>query len=308
MALNERWHILGAGAMGCIFADYLAQSRRDPVLLLRNQSNSDSDASAQQITIERSGQRHHRVVKTSACEAPQPISHLLITTKAYDVLDAVSSVASRLTPDAQLVLLVNGLGLREALLANHPDLQLYMATTTEGAYRLDQYRVKHAGIGITRLGKPDHDQPPTWFKSWPGGAAHCQWESDIESALWQKLAINCAINPLTAINRCHNGQLTSTDNLTEKVRHLCREIALVSRAAGYAEIADSLYERVCEVIRTTAENRSSMLQDVLAGRRTEAQYISGHLQKIARQHSIATPRHDALYEKLREYDSSAYLS
>ena len=72
----------------------------------------------------------------------------------------------------------------------------------------------------------------------------------------------------------------------------------VSAAAGYAAVTKDLYEQVAEVIRVTKDNRSSMLQDVTAGRGTEIEYITGHLLRVAKSHGIAVAENAALYRRI----------
>jgi 2-dehydropantoate 2-reductase len=57
-------------------------------------------------------------------------------------------------------------------------------------------------------------------------------------------------------------------------------------------------QAVTEVIAGTANNRSSMLQDVQGGHRTEIDYITGYLLAVARRHSIAAPGNQSLLERV----------
>jgi len=82
------------------------------------------------------------------------------------------------------------------------------------------------------------------------------------------------------------------------VATLCGEIMKVSAAAGFGAITADLPLQVARVIHDTAQNRSSMLQDVLAGRETEIDYISGYLLKTARQHGVGAPHNEALYRSI----------
>ena len=122
---------------------------------------------------------------------------------------------------------------------------------------------------------------------------------DTALPVWEKLAVNCAINPLTAVHDCRNGELLSRPELAREVDALCNEIARVSEAAEFAPIAAGLRARVEEVIRNTASNHSSMLQDCRAGRTTEINYITGQLLRVADLHGIAAPRNRSLLEQVK---------
>ena len=98
---------------------------------------------------------------------------------------------------------------------------------------------------------------------------------------------------------CRNGELLSRPELAREVDALCNEIARVSEAAEFAPIAAGLRARVEEVIRNTASNHSSMLQDCRAGRTTEIDYITGQLLRVADLHGIAAPCNRSLLEQVK---------
>ncbi len=290
------WHILGAGAIGCLFATALQRGGLAVTLMLRQHCEQA------QIVLEEDGTVTTLVFATSCPEDPAPISHLLVTTKAQDVRAAVMSVAHRLDANSQVLLLANGLGFADELRRDLPQLDYYLGSTTEGAYRLGQRHICHAGRGFTRIGRPGCISAPRWFQYWSSAIQPGKWDNDIERALWLKLAINCAINPLTALYRCCNGELAQPD-LDLQVRMLCEEIAPVSAAAGYPISSAELYRQVQAVIAATAANRSSMLQDIVAGRPTEIDYITGYLVAQARRYGIAVPANEDLMKKVAELAS-----
>lgn len=229
-----------------------------------------------------------------------PISHLLVTTKAYDVGDALAGIAHRLTDGATIVLLVNGMGLAETVRAHYPAARLLCATTTEGAYRLGPRHIRYAGQGDTRVGGAD--APPTWFDDFSRRVPRCRWDDDIDSALWDKLAVNCVINPLTALHHCNNGELARRPALRDAVETLVSEVAQVSYAAGFTRTAQTIGETAAAVIAATAANRSSMLQDIDRGRRTEIDYITGYLLRVADRYGIPAKHNAALYEEVKALD------
>jgi 2-dehydropantoate 2-reductase len=289
---------LGAGSIGCLFASALHRAGCDTTLILRDEKITGGRGStAVRITA------HKNII-----ESPLPIStpadaeyvsHLLVTTKAYDAGAALASIAHRLDENSHILVLVNGMGVLPELEAAHPGLKFYAATTTEGAFRRSRWEIVHAGTGITKIGRGTDKKIPAWFEDWSKLSVACVWEQDIEAALWQKLAVNCAINPMTALFRCNNGQLLARGDLAGQLAALCDEISTTSAAAGQTATADGLYRRVVNVIENTADNRSSMLQDVLAGRSTEIEYISGYLVGVARRLQVPAPLNEDLLIRIR---------
>ena len=290
--------------MGCLFASALPRAGLITTVLTKEQHTGLSIHPTTTLAIEDQSSCHESTLPTSNNGYHGYISHLLVTTKAYDVRSALAQVAHRLDPDSHILLLINGLGFLEELQADHPSLQFVCAITTEGAYRIDRRHIFHAGRGLTRLGQPGLQQSPPWFEEWSHIALASTWESDIETALWQKLAINCAINPLTALHRCPNGDLINQPGLAEELSQLVTEISRISVANGFSDIAATLAEKVRDVISGTSSNQSSMLQDILAGRRTEIDYLSGHLLARAKLLNIEAPLTTNLVAKIKKLDGS----
>lgn len=291
------WYVLGAGAMGCLYAHALQRSGSRVALVLRRAA-----AGCVPLVVEQDGARSEILVDAIAPDSPARISHLLVTTKAYDVRTAVASVAPLLREHCALLLLVNGMGLAEQLAADWPHLDIYCGTSTEGAYTVGARHIVHAGRGETRIGRQAQREPAPWFGLWARAIDPCVWDADITTALWSKLAVNCVINPLTAVHGCRNGELASRRDLVAQVTALCEEVAGISRAAGFATVAASLASTVAAVIAGTADNRSSMLQDVINGRQTEIDYITGYLLQVAARLGIDAPHNLALLETIKSRD------
>lgn len=292
--MPAHWHILGAGAMGCLFAQALHSQGARITLILR-----DAPAAQVPIVIERGNAKLDCLLDAVTAPSCGPIENLLVTTKAYDVAQAVDSIKDQLGANSTLLLMVNGMGLAEQLRASLPNQQIACGTSTEGAYRIDTpytphaRHICHAGRGVTRIGLQGTAQAPSWFSPWQEALPPCHWDADIETALWSKLAINCVINPLSAVHRCRNGELAQP-KYAQDIAQLCKEVGQVSYATGRTRTAQTIAQSVAEVIAGTAENQSSMLQDLLHGRPTEIDHINGYLINVANTHGIAAPRSRAL--------------
>lgn len=282
--------------MGCLFSQQLMAAGCSVTLLQRSEPQS-GPVTLRVEDLERVSKNYP--IKLSAATAEGSVERLLVTTKAADIEPALQSMRHRLLDSTDIILAANGMGFAERVAGMLPANRLYCCTTTEAAHRITGLHIRHAGHGLTRIGSFRGGEPPPWFSDWLDAPLACQWEPDIAGALWQKLAVNCAINPLTAKHRCLNGELAKDSALQRQVERLCDEIVAVSRARGNKHTAEKVHEDVAAVIAATAANRSSMLQDVEAGRRTEVDYITGYLVSEANRLGIAVPANLSLLNEVK---------
>ncbi|PLW70347.1 ketopantoate reductase family protein [Pseudohalioglobus lutimaris] len=294
----HHWHVLGAGAMGCLFGQQLMAAGCTVTLLQRSAPKKNTGT----LCVEAEGIHRHFPVQVAAADAAGDVDLLLVATKAPDIANALFAMRHRLRTSTDIVIAANGMGFVAAVEAMLPENRLFCCTTTEGAYRVQPLHIHHAGRGLTRIGSLDGGGPPAWFEAWLDTPLHCQWEQDINAVRWEKLAVNCAINPLTAINRCKNGTLATSETLREQVTRLCDEIAAVSSARGNTHTASIVHAAVAEVIAGTATNRSSMLQDIEAGRPTEIDFITGYLIAEAARLGVDVPANQALLNEVKALD------
>ncbi|AHJ75007.1 2-dehydropantoate 2-reductase [Kosakonia sacchari] len=224
---------------------------------------------------------------------------LLVTLKAWQVSDAVKGLAATLSPSTPVLLIHNGMGTVEELkaLAN----PLLIGTTTHAARR-DGNVIVHVASGTTHIGPARQQDGEFSYLAdiLQDVLPDVAWHNTIRPALWRKLAVNCVINPLTALHDCKNGDLRAFPEEIQKVTH---EVAAVIEREGHHISADDLLSYVNQIIENTAENISSMLQDVRAMRHTECDYITGYLLRRARAHGIAVPENARLYEMIKRKES-----
>ncbi|MEX6502320.1 putative 2-dehydropantoate 2-reductase [Pseudomonas zhanjiangensis] len=289
------WHVLGAGSLGSLWAVRLARAGLPVRLILRNAERLASYEQAGGLTLVEPEHSQLYPLDAQTVAAPEPIERLLLACKAYDAEAAITELAPRLAPGAELILLQNGLGSQDAVAARVPQARCIFASSTEGAFREGDWRVVFAGHGHTWLGDPQNLAAPPWLTELEhAGIAH-DWSLDILGRLWRKLALNCAINPLTVLHDCRNGGLAEHP---AEVATLCAELVELLTTCGQADAAKGLEQEVRRVIQATAANYSSMHQDVAQGRRTEIGYLLGHACATARRHRLSLPHLEALHGRL----------
>ncbi len=299
-------HILGAGAIGTLFAAELARAGADITLLLRDAGSLEQLQRQGGIDIERDGLRE--IVTVDAVTAGRldgPIDTLLVCTKAQQTAAAIAPFADHLTPDSTLLLLQNGMGVRDELAARYPALTWLQGLVTEGAFLRDRFSVVHAARGETLIGgfdQPAQRRAEQFAAQWSALSPSLPLRAvpDIARRQWLKLAANCVVNPLTALHRCRNGELLNLPDIATTVATLCDELAAVASADGVPLDSVELQHNAFAVIRTTAANRSSMLQDIEQGRGSEIDYINGHVVRRGDHHGIDCPLQRTLWQMVRQ--------
>ncbi|WP_051216366.1 ketopantoate reductase family protein [Ferrimonas futtsuensis] len=287
--------LVGGGAIGQLMAGLMAQQGIEVVIIGR--PGCDCGVREHRLTTLEGDTFRHRVRHLTP-EAMPPCRALLITTKAYQVQEAVTPLLPRLSSQTPIVLLHNGLGPQQALARRFPEHNWWAGTLTDGGLRQGQDAVTHTGLGQRFAG------PLLRQDALPDALAAIGFELDarIELRLWHKLAVNALINPLTALHRCPNGELTRAEFLPTLTR-LSEELAEVAASQGVSMEADEVLALGLKVARATAKNRSSMLTDVDAGRQTEIEAISGFVVALADKAGIEAPTHRDNLDRVKALQS-----
>lgn len=293
--MSTTWHVLGAGSLGTLWATRLARAGLPVRLILRDAARLRAYQAAGGLTLVEQGQSSLLAIPGETSNSSAPIQRLLLACKAYDAEAAVASIAQRLAPGAELILLQNGLGSQDAVAARVPQARCIAASSTEGAFRDGDWRVVFAGHGYTWLGDSGHPTPPIWLDELAASGIPHEWSTQILTRLWRKLALNCAINPLTVLHDCRNGGLQQHQC---EVATLCAELSELLQCCGQPAAAENLQQEVERVILATAANYSSMHQDVSNGRRTEISYLLGYACEAAARHRLQLPHLQQLQQRL----------
>lgn len=268
------------------------------------QGRLDHDATSFSVDFRRSQQNFPLQLSRRPREVKR-FNIILMCVKAFDAVAACQQWLPLLADDGCLVLCHNGMGTTDAVAAMLGESQqLWVASTTHGALKSGAHRLVHTGVGQSKLGPANRSAhhafaaPPHGFiDAIDAALGPIELSQDINAVLWQKLLVNSVINPLTALFDCQNGDLLATEH-ADVVSRLTAEAVAVAQADGVVTSHPQAVEMIRTVMQRTAENYSSMQQDVAQKRRTELAAITGYVLARANVHAIATPTHQQLYEQL----------
>ena len=329
---EHRIAIVGAGALGLLLGGRLAEAGVPAVLATRTEEQAER-LRREGIAL-RDGQSG--AVRRIAAAA-EPIGRMpsgaeslvVLTVKQTAIGPQLLSALARISrADAAVAAFQNGIGHLEKLAGALPGRTLLAAVTTEAALRTGDCAVSHTGRGRTWIGPAPLDEADARSAAEargpaPGAGADTEAESPmpeaarrLETALKQagfsvilsnrlkermmrKLLVNAVVNPLTALLRVANGELLAAPERVALARALFDETVRVLSRWGLPSDPDPLWDELQAVCASTAHNRSSMLQDVLAGRPVEIDAINGEIVRLAGRAGEAAPWNEAVTALLK---------
>ncbi|GIW40900.1 MAG: 2-dehydropantoate 2-reductase [Candidatus Binatia bacterium] len=304
--------VAGAGALGSVFGALL-RLRGHEVALLGRKPHLDA--------VERQGLfvdgiwGEHRAQGFSCFADPGAIDGdfdlVLVTVKSFDTERIADEVATRLRAQGFAVSLQNGLGNVETL-----ERRFGPERTLGGRVIFGAEVVKPGHVRVTVYAEPvllgawEPGRFPSrdtaarrWAEEFAKSGIPCEYTENLRTAIWAKVFYNAALNPLGALLGVPYGALAESEATRGFMDHVIDEAYAVARAEGiplpwpdagaYREL---FYSRL---VPSTYDHRSSMLQDLERGRRTEIEAINGAVWRLAERHGMAAPYNEALTRLVR---------
>jgi len=292
--------IVGLGAVGSALLYRFLRSSMDAVAVVRSRSIDRVSRGLRLVDVDGSLHEVHprTVIPFERLEEVglDSVEVVFVCTKVYDLAPVLEKL-SRVSSPACVVTVQNGFDPHGEALKLFGQRAVH-AVTTIAATRLDDSTVRVHSWGRfvvgSRLGTTVCVERVAQVLDRAG--FEVQTVSDIDGWIWRKLAINACINPLTALLRVRNGALR-----LEPLYTLCRDIVVevieVAKRLGI-DIGD-VVDELDRVLSETSGNLSSMLQDVLRGRRTEIDWICGAVTRLGKEVGLRTPLNEALWRLVK---------
>jgi 2-dehydropantoate 2-reductase len=282
--------LLGCGALGGLVGARLARSGNE-IQILQRPGSTLKRLRAQGLALDDAGTVRTWPVRAEADPSQlEPARLVLVTVKSYVTADVAPLLTDLLDDDGLVLTLQNGLGNAEQLACIVGTERVAAASCTYGAYRDGEGMVHVGGEGEIRFG------PMRPGKDWTvieellnGSGLKATFVYDPRPDLWSKLVANAAINPVSALIRRENGHILACAETSRLAKTLTMEACRVARAEGMPFGEGEMWPKVRLIIQGTSHNKSSMLQDILAGRPTEIEAISGEVLRRGRAFDLILP-------------------
>jgi 2-dehydropantoate 2-reductase len=236
--------------------------------------------------------------------APTPADLILVTVKSHHLCEAMDVLAAFMAPHTQILPLLNGIEARPRLAERFGEARvLYGLVFCNSAMRTGRC-VRQDGAARIVFGEAHNPVPPAArVRSVADFFAQCgidaEVPADMQAALWRKFILNTGLNQAEAIYRLTHGALRGHAEAISFAIGLMDEAAAIAAAVGIPHAQQLAEEALHAFAVLSPEGKSSMLQDIEAGRPPEIDLFAGTIVRLGRQYGIPTPLNGDVLRRLQ---------
>lgn len=294
--------VLGSGAMGSLFGGLLTEAGNDVTLVdIRADHVEAMDEDGLAISTPDGDGRTVEVNATTDATTVEGVDLAIVFVKSIHTESAVADAAPVLGDDVDVLTAQNGLGNAEVIAEAVPEERVIGGVTSQAAVLEGPGRVTHTGQGPTSIGRyfVDNDETVRRIAGQLTAAGIETAVTDaVRDAVWEKVLVNLGINAATALARVRNGLIAETEPGRDLVEAAVTEGRAVAGAEGRTVRSD-IIEHALRIAEETAANKSSMRQDLEAGRATEIGTLNGEIVRRAGRHGLEAPANRTLTRLVR---------
>jgi 2-dehydropantoate 2-reductase len=308
--------VLGAGAIGGLLGAHLARAGQQVTLIARGRHLEAMRSRGLTVVQPDGASFHTHPALTDDLAEAAAADVTFVTVKAH----SLPALASELGGSSTLVFTQNGIpwwylaasGRRlesvdpGGAIAACVDLRRVIGCIAYPAAEVTEPGViRHLEGNRFSLSEPDGSRTERVLelsRALTGAGFKAPVQARMEHEIWVKLVGNATLNPVSALTRATLGQLLEDPPTRELVRELMLEVEAVAAGAGVR--LDVSVERRLEGARRAGDHRTSMLQDVEAGRPLEVEALVGSVVELGEQLGVPVPALKVVYRLSRQLDRS----
>ncbi len=226
---------------------------------------------------------------------------IIIATKYDGLLDVIENIKNFVQEDTVIMALLNGVTSEKIITQTYGrDKLLYSYFIGHSAIRNGR-NVIHDDVNTIVYGSEnsaDFENVQRVKEYFERVGINYKIPDDIIHSLWLKFMLNVAANQTTAILRLTFGEMLENDKCMEFAVNLMKEVQLIAKAEGVKNTDIMIEETIENLNKMIPEGKTSMLQDVEAGRKTEVEMFAGTIIKLGLEYGIATPYNKIIKEMI----------
>ncbi len=291
--------VLGAGALGGFYASRFFLAPGFSVAFAASGERGD--------LLRKTGVRVNGATYPLAVIDPQnadePADLIVVALKHHQLAEALPELTPFVGPDTVILSVMNGLDSEEIIGALYGQEKVLpcIAVGIDGVRQGAEITVANAGRLI--FGEAENAVPgPRVLRAQEAlSRAGLAWETpvDMMRMLWWKFMINVGVNQASAVLRAPYGVFQKSADARAVMAELMLEVIALAQKAGVRVTTDDLTTWEGVLHSLSPEGKTSMLQDVEAGRKTEVEIFAGKVVSLGKRYGVATPANRMMLHLIR---------
>ena len=291
--------VIGAGAMGSIYASFLAQSNND-VLAIDLWEDHINAINTNGLRVSGfSGDKTVKNIKVSKdINDAKGYGLFIIATKAAGVGPVASKLSKIVSKDSIILTIQNGLGAGERIASFMPSENILLGVAQGfGASMIGPGHAHHNNMSMIRIGEMNGgitQRLENLVQVWCDAGFNAKSFEDIEQLIWEKFVCNVAWSGSCSIFKKTLGQVMENEDMF----NIAKGCALEARKMGDLRKVnftfDDTVDYITEFGKKLLNSKPSMLQDVEAQRLSEIDAINGMVVTLGKEHNVETPYNSAV--------------
>ena len=301
--------IAGAGALGCLFGGKMVLQSQDVIFYdAWEQQVEKLNADGMTIVEPEGDLRVTPVRATLDMDDLHDRDLIFLFVKSYDNAGILPEIQRVIKPDARVITMQNGLGNAELIASFVGERRTLVGVTFQGGTLLKPGRVEHKAFGSTSLAnykRQTDDDLLAVVDLLQGAGFDVKAYDNVDDVIWTKLVQNAAYNALTAITRLQMGRSISGESGQRIAQMVIEEIVAIASRKGIKLYYEDPVRDTLQIIRDKMPDViTSMLSDVLKGRRTEIDSLNGAIVREGKALGIPVVANEMLTCLIRTLESS----
>jgi 2-dehydropantoate 2-reductase len=297
--------VLGAGAIGGYFGGKLAQAGADVTFLVRPKRREQLAANG--LAVQSPLGDFKVAVTTVTAEELRPgYDAVIFTCKAYDLDSAIDAIAPAMDGKCAVVPMLNGIAHLERLDQRFGRAQVLGGTCHINAMLKPDGSIWHGDpLQNMLFGERDRSKSPRALalaEAVKAAGISGGLSEDIEQDMWEKIAFLCALATTTTLFRGNVREIVGAPGGREAMERAYTANAAIATAEGHAPRAQARERALQRLTDPEGLWSASMLRDLEAGGRVEADHVVGWMLERARRHKVDDSLLATAYTHLKAYE------
>jgi len=219
---------------------------------------------------------------------------IIISTKSTGLESAIKNIKNFITNKTIIISLLNGISSEEKIKKAYPMAKVLKSYFIGHSAVRDGNAVIQDGVGQIVVEKDDEI-----IRIFEECGINYSTPEDIDYALWLKLTLNVFSNQTSAILNMTFGELKRNQKFIEFAKKLIAEVRMIAEKKGIKNLENLEADALKALAGMCDEGKTSMHQDILAGRKTEVDIFAGEIIKLGKELGVETPYNQVLYDMIK---------